>query len=341
MRITIVGAGAIGGSAGAYLAAAGHDVLLVDRAADHVAAITEQGLRITGVRGERVVRVKACTPADLRGPLEFVIIAVKGQFTSAALETVVPLLAPHGFVVSMQNGLNEEEIAQAIGAERALGCLVHYGAYYIGPGHIELGSEHEIYFGELDGQITPRLTMIAEVMRAVMPSTPTDNIWGWKWTKLAFGSLNFAGALLDVPLYEALQRTAFRPTFGAVVTEAVRVAYSLGHSRLPAYDTFRPGPFADGYGAEADDVFETLAVPEVGTIQHFTGIQRDLIVRKRKTEVDQIPGAIAAKAAQAGVAVPFHAEVIRQIKEVEDGQRQLGWHNIEELAEAGRVVAPQ
>ena len=92
----------------------------------------------------------------------------------------------------------------------------------MGPGHIELGNEHELYFGELDGQITPRLKTIAEVMSPVMPSTPTDNIWGWKWTKLAFGSLNFAGAMLDVPLYEALQRTAFRPTFGAVVTEAIR-----------------------------------------------------------------------------------------------------------------------
>jgi 2-dehydropantoate 2-reductase len=340
MRITIIGAGAIGGSAGAYLTAAGHDVLLVDRVADHVAAMTEQGLRISGVRGERVVRVKACTPADLTGPLEFVIIAVKGQFTSAALETVVPLLAPTGFVVSMQNGLNEEEIARAIGVERTLGCLVHYGAYYMGPGHIELGNEHEIYFGELDGQITPRLKTIADVMSAVMPSTPTDNIWGWKWTKLAYGSLHFAGALLDIPTYEALQRTAFRPTFGAVVTEAVRVAYALGHSRLPAYGTFRPGPFADGYGAEADAVFETLAVPEVGTIQHFSGIQRDLMVRKRKTEVDQIPVAVAARAAQAGIPVPFHDEVIRQIKELEAGQRQLGWHNIEELADVARVAGP-
>jgi 2-dehydropantoate 2-reductase len=341
MRITIIGAGAIGGSAGAYLTAAGHDVLLVDPVAEHVAAMTEQGLRITGVRGERVVRVKACMPADLTGPLEFVIIAVKGQFTSAALETVVPLLATDGFVVSMQNGLNEEAIAQAIGAERTLGCLVHYGAYYMEPGHIQLGDEHEIYFGELDGQITPRLKMIAEVMSAVMPSTPTDNIWGWKWTKLAYGSVHFAGALLDVPMYEALQRPAFRPTFGAVVTEAVRVAYALGHARLPAYGTFRPGPFADGYGAAANEVFETLAVPEVGTIQHFTGIQRDLMVRKRKTEVDQIPGVIAAKAAQVGVPVPFHHEVIRQIKEIEDGQRQLGWHNIEELAEVGGVAGPR
>ena len=186
----------------------------------------------------------------------------------------------------MQNGLNEEEIAQAVGAERTLGCLVQYGAYYIGPGHIEIGSEHDIYFGELHGQITPRLTMVAEALSAVMPSITTDNIWGWKWTKLAFGSLNFAGVLPDVPLYDALQRTAFRLTFGAIVTKAVRVARSLGYSRLPTYGIFRPGPLADGYGAEADEVFETLAVPEAGSIQHFTGIRRDLMVRKRKTDVD-------------------------------------------------------
>lgn len=339
MRITIVGAGAIGGSTGAFLTAAGHDVLLVDSAAEHVAAMNQHGLRISGVRGERVVRVTACTPAELSGPLEFVIIAVKGQHTSAALRTVVPLLAPDGVVVSMQNGLNEEQIAEAVGAHRTIGCLVHYGAYYIEPGHIELGSEHEIFFGELDGRITARLRMVADRMSAVMPSTPTDNIWGWKWTKLTYGSLHFAGALLDVPMHEALQRTAFRPTFGAVVTEAVRVAYALGHTRLPAYRTFLPGPFATGYGAAADEVFDSIAVPEVGTIQHLTGIQRDLMVRKRKTEVDEIPVVVAAKAAGVGIPMPFHREVIRQIKEIEDGTRQMGWPNIEELAEAGRSAA--
>ena len=65
------------------------------------------------------------------------------------------------------------------------------------------------------------------------------------------------------------------------------------------------------------------------------------VVRKRKTEVDQIPGAVAAKAAHAGVAVPFHDEVIREIKELEEGQRQQGWHNIEELADVGRRPAPR
>ena len=323
MRITIIGAGAIGGSAGGYLAAAGHDVLLVDRAADHVAAITEQGLRITGVRGERVVRVKACMPADLTGPLEFVIIAVKGQFTSAALETVVPLLAPHGFVVSMQNGLNEEEIAQAVGAERTLGCLVQYGAYYIGPGHIELGSEHEIYFGELDGQITPRLTMIAEALSAVMPSTPTDNIWGWKWTKLAFGSLNFAGALLDVPLYEALQRRAFRPTFGAVVTEAVRVAYSLGHSRLPTYGTFAPGRLGEGNGPRPGHLPYPRRRPEANQPaipRGPGGISWGGKGRARRRPEAAAPG---ERGAHAGSQCPFPAGGTRQDKRAR--RRGGGW----------------
>jgi 2-dehydropantoate 2-reductase len=335
MQITIIGAGAIGGSTGAFLTAAGHDVMLVDNMAEHVEAMNRDGLRISGVRGDRVFRVNACMPDQLKGPLGVVMIAVKAQHTEAALRTVMPLMTPDDFIISMQNGLNEESIAAAIGAERTLGCLVHYGADFQEPGHIQLGNEHEIYFGELDGRITPRLRMITDVMSAVMPSTPTDNIWGWKWTKLIYGSLYFAGALLDIPQYEALQRNEYRQVFGAVVTEGVKVAYALGHKRLEAYRAFVPARFAEGYTAEADAVFASLAVRDPSSVKVFTGIQRDLMVRKRKTEVDQQPGVVVAKAELVGIAVPYHREIIRQIKELEDGKRTMGWHNIEELAAAG------
>lgn len=159
MRITIVGAEAIGGTVGAYLTSAGHDVLLVDTVAEHVAVMNERGLRISGIRGDHVFKVRACSPRELTGPLEFVILAVKAQATRAALGPIVPLLSPDGFVVSMQNGICEEEIAELVGAERTLGCLVHYAADYQEPGHVQLASEHEIYFGELDGRITPRLRL--------------------------------------------------------------------------------------------------------------------------------------------------------------------------------------
>lgn len=258
MRITIIGAGAIGGTTGAYLSAAGHDVLLVDTVREHVDAINRGGLRLSGIRGERTFRVPACLPDELKGPLGFVILAVKAQHTEAALTPVVPLLSDDGFVVSMQNGLNEESIARRVGPHRTVGCFVHFGADYQEPGHILLGNEHPIYFGELDGRITPRVNHVADTLRAVMSTHVTDNIWGWLWTKICYGSFYFAGALMDVPLKDVLARRQYRPHFAAVVTEAVRVAHGLGHTRLERIGDFRPAVFADGHTPAADAVFDAI-----------------------------------------------------------------------------------
>lgn len=332
MRITIIGAGAIGGTVGAYLTSAGHDPLLVDTVAEHVATMNERGLRISGIRGDRVFRVRACSPAELNAPLEFVILAVKAQATGAALAPLISLLAPDGFVVSMQNGICEEEIAELVGADRTLGCLVHYAADYQEPGHVQLASEHEIYFGELDGRITSRLQVVTETLSALMPAVPTDNIWGWKWTKMAFVSVYFAGALLDVPFYQTLQRREYRPTFAAVVTEAVRVAYALGHTRLEPYRTFEPARFADGYSPAAEAVFDSMAEPDPKSLKVFSGMQRDLMVRKRRTEIDETVGMVATKARTLGLAAPLHEEIWRQIKQIERGTRRMEWRNIDELA---------
>jgi 2-dehydropantoate 2-reductase len=336
MRIAVIGAGAIGGTTGAYLAAAGHDVLLVERVGEHVAAINERGLRISGVRGDRTFPMRACLPGALTGPLGFVILAVKAQHTEEAVAPVVPLLAEDGFVVSMQNGLNEEIIARYVGEKRTVGCFVQFGADYQEPGHIQLGNDHPIYVGELDGRDTPRVRLVADTLSAVMPTHVTDHIWDWLWTKMCYGSLYFAGALLDVPLHEALRRQEYRPHLGAVVTEAVRVAHSLGRTRLEQIGDFRPSAFADGYAEDANAVFDRLARWEGKSLKVFTGIQRDIMVRRRKTEVDHQPGAVVEHADRLGVPVPYHRAVVRMIHEIENGVRLLGWENLDELAVAGR-----
>jgi 2-dehydropantoate 2-reductase len=279
-----------------------------------------------------VFKVRACAPDQLSGPLEFVILAVKAQATRAALGPLVPLLAADGFVVSMQNGICEEEIAGLIGAERTLGCLVYYAADYQEPGHIQLASEHELYYGELDGRMTPRLRLVTDTLGAFMPAIPTDNIWGWKWTKMCFVTLYFAGALLDIPFHETLQRREYWPTFAAVVTEAVRVGYAIGHTRLERYHSFEPACFADGYTPQAQAVLDSIARPNPKSLKVFTGMQRDLMVRKRKTEVDETVGMVVTKARALGLSVPLHEEILRQIKQIEQGARAMGWRNIEELA---------
>ena len=107
-------------------------MLLVDRATDHVAAMNQHGLTIDRREGSLTVPVRAITPDALGNDLELVLLAVKSQDTPAALEVLAPRLATDGTIVSLQNGLNEELIAAAVGARRTVGCLVNWAADWTG-----------------------------------------------------------------------------------------------------------------------------------------------------------------------------------------------------------------
>jgi 2-dehydropantoate 2-reductase len=117
MSITICGVGAIGGLAGAYLARAGEDVLLVDQLTERVDAMNRHGLRITGA-ADFTVRVRACRSDELRGPLGLTFLAVKSQDTDAALDVLVPLVGPDTVVVSLQNGMNPPRMLKGFAGRR-------------------------------------------------------------------------------------------------------------------------------------------------------------------------------------------------------------------------------
>src|SRR5690242_3999119 len=106
MKFTVIGAGAVGGTFGAFMSRAGHDVTFIDRAADHVAAINASGLQIEGVENFSA-RARACGPERIAAPLGVVVLAVKAQDTETAIAPVAPLLAADEYVVSLQNGLEE------------------------------------------------------------------------------------------------------------------------------------------------------------------------------------------------------------------------------------------
>ena len=117
MRYVVVGGGAIGGTVAAGLVRDGHDVLVCDADPEHVAAINRDGLTIEGPVEEYTVHVPAVAPDELPAELDHVLLAVKAHHTGDAMRTIAPRLAPNGYVVSLQNGMNEPEIVAAVGAE--------------------------------------------------------------------------------------------------------------------------------------------------------------------------------------------------------------------------------
>ena len=105
MQLTIIGAGAIGGTIGAHMIRAGHDVIFCDLDEEHVSAINERGLSIQGPIENFTVRAKAILPSQLPESLGNVAIAVKSHHTKSAAELLRGRLAPDAFVVTVQNGL--------------------------------------------------------------------------------------------------------------------------------------------------------------------------------------------------------------------------------------------
>lgn len=335
-KITIVGAGAIGGTVGAFLTRAGFDVTLVDQDAEHVRAMRESGLTIKG-KVDFTVPVKACTPAELDGPLEAVFLCVKAMHTEVALSPVARLLAGDGFVLSLQNGLEEPKIARAVGAERTVGAFINFSADYHSPGEIMYGGPAAFVIGELTGQMSPRIRDLAEVLEVLQPIQVSDNVMGYLWGKLALASPLFATALVDSDVAEMLAQPQYRELFADCSAEVIAAADAHGITCL-GFDGFDPWAMRTGrdpMATHASWLAYSRACWEAG-LKKRTGIWRDLAVRKRKTEVDyQVTPALEHGEA-AGVAMPLNRAIHRMIREVEEGSRTMSWSNLDELAAARR-----
>ena len=206
-RILIWGAGAIGGSVGAWLKRAGHDITFVDVVPEHVAAIRDTGLRITGPVEEFIVRAPAFTPEELTGTWQRIFLAVKAQHTEAATRALTPHLAQDGYVLSLQNGLNELIIQRIVGRDRTIGAFINFGADWMAPGEIMFGNRGAVVLGELDGAMTPRLEALLAVMRDFEPDAiTTPDIWSYLWGKLGYGAMLFAQALGQKGIADCLAR---------------------------------------------------------------------------------------------------------------------------------------
>ena len=339
MTITIYGAGAIGGVTGAALARAGHDVLLVDRAEDHVAAMNAHGLTIESREGSVTVPVRAITPGALDHELGLVLLAVKSQDTSAALEVLTPRLAEAGAIVSLQNGLNEELIAEKIGAPRTVGCLVNWAADWVAPGRILHGGHGALVLGELDGRMSDRVQGLAKLLAVVAPTEVTDNVLGYTWAKHVYGALLVATAVVDAHVYEVVERSpAVQQMLVTLVVENMRIAEAAG-IRLEPFDEYAPADYraaARGDLAARQRAMEIIARHYRQHTKTKTGIWRDLVVRRRKTEVGALLGATVAKARTLGLGMPLTERLIAMIEDLELGRRAMSWNNIDELVAASR-----
>ncbi len=347
MKVTIIGAGAIGGLAGASMSRAGYDVLLVDRWQEHVDALNQKGLYIDGVRGEMTVPVKACTPDQLKGPLEAVLIATKSQHTDAALAQLLPHFGPDTFIVSYQNGFNEPGIIAALeqaglgGQERVIGSIPNYGGALVDPGYIEFVHEGPIQLGEMTGERTPRLETLSEMLSSLTEVQQSDNIWGQVWSKEVYSAQVVFSALADARIHETLGVERYARVAGAIVREALEIAEANGIT-VEAFDFFDPANYKPQTPADTQKLLDNinhaiwlLKKDQKEDAHQFkkkgSGIWWDIVYRNRPSEVSASNGKLIAYGQQAGVDVRLNEKMCQMIYEIEAGTRELGFHNYDEL----------
>jgi 2-dehydropantoate 2-reductase len=330
--IVIWGAGAIGGTMGAVWARAGHEVVLVDTVAEHVAACRSPGLAIEGPVTEFREVVQAYTPDELHGTFRRIVLAVKAPATEAATRQLLPHLAPDGYVLSAQNGLNELAIAEIVGAERTMGCFVNFGADWLGPGRILYGNRGALVIGEIDGSVRDRTREMFALAKEFEPDAVlTDDIWGYLWGKLAYGAMLFATAITNDSMSANFADPARFPAWFALGREVVTVAAARGVTPR-GFGQFDPSAFAPGADeAQARAVIAWLADYTSRTAKTHSGVWRDLAVRKRKTEVDQQIGIMAKLARETNVPTPAIDRLVTLVHDVEDGRRPLAVETLNAL----------
>jgi 2-dehydropantoate 2-reductase len=309
VELTIIGAGAIGGTLGAHLVRAGHDVTLVDNDRAHVEAMRAHGLSIEGPVEEFSVPVRAVTPEEMPARVGRAIVAVKRQHTGAATALLRDRLDADGYVLTVQNGLTADVLVDALGRSRVLSSFINVGADLMAPGRIMQGNVATFRVGELvGGSITPR---VRELAAALPYAEPTTNVLGYLWGKEAYGAMLWAGAVSDLTIAESLEAPEYRHVMVGIAREV------LAQAPVPveSFDGFVP----DDLDASCD----RLAVFNRRSGKQYSGIWRDLMVRRRKTEIDGVLDDVSG---------PILAKVGEIVHDIEEGRRTCERANLDELA---------
>ncbi len=332
MKITIVGAGAIGGICGAYLTKAGRDVTLVEPYREHLERI-RKGVRIHGVRGEMTVPLNAVSPDELKGPLGVVLLAVKSTKTVEAVDNTKPLLEPDTTIVSLQNGINVDTIAAKVGPQRVIGCSIGWGATFVGPGHLSQASEGGFIIGELSGEMTDRLDHIKSILNDIAETKTTAKIYGHLWSKLSINCLIAGCAVLGLTVGEALAPERNKRLFIRLIREVIAAAEANG-VRMELIEGA-----VDPYVFRRDDeegmalCFQILDFMSAIHGRIKPGPLQDM-ERGVEPEVEYVTGYCVKKGREKNVPTPINAKVYELLKKMEKGKVKPSPENMAELEAA-------
>ncbi|MEZ5763252.1 MAG: 2-dehydropantoate 2-reductase [Xanthobacteraceae bacterium] len=337
-RIAIVGAGAVGGYVGAHMVQAGRDVTFIDGWPTHVETMRASGLTVTHLKDVAPfnVAVRALHITDVQGlskekPIDIAFVCVKSYDTPWATAMIKPYLAPDGYVVSLQNCINEPAIASIVGEDRTLGSIASSITVELtGPGQVfraagKSGASHTVFrVGQPDGQISKRVDQVRELVALTDSALATTDLAGERWTKLVLNVMgNGVSACTGQKSRESIADDRIRQFMARLGSEAIRVGQKLGHHLEEMFHLDPEIIARAGEGdAEAKRIYDQNRLDSIskpGGGEHRPSMGQDM-VKKRRTEIEFMNGLVVEKGRQVGVATPANALLTEIVKKVERGE---------------------
>jgi 2-dehydropantoate 2-reductase len=324
-------------------------VTFIDPWPEHVEAMRANGLKISHIKDvpEFTVPVRAMHLTEVQSlakeaPIDIAFVCMKSYDTAWATMMIKQYLAPGGYIVSLQNCINEETIAGIAGWGRTLGSIASSITVDLcEPGHVRRasgkgGKAHTVFrVGEVHGRITDRAQEVCRLVSLSDSAKVTDNLWGERWSKLVTNAMaNGMSACTGLISRDILKDDTLRRFGARLGSEAIRVGQALGY-QLEEVHHIDPEVIAkagegDPGATKEYDEHRLAEANKPGGGAHRPSMGQDM-VKGRRTEIEFLNGFIVDKAQDIGIATPANAALTDIVKRVEKGEMPPDPKHIKEL----------
>jgi 2-dehydropantoate 2-reductase len=302
MKIAVIGAGALGClTAGLLKARTKEDVWLIDRSGDSFKRIKSDGIKVEGLSGSFTAKVNVAEGPEEAGQLDLVIICVKSYSTEDVCKQLKDIITDKTHVLTLQNGIgNVQVLNDYFGADRIIAGITNHGATLLGPGHVRHAGKGDTIIGRADGRVLGAIRDVANILsKAGFETKISKDIDSVVWSKLIINvGINAITALTRLNNGRLVEYVGAREVMRQAVQEAVKVVKRKKIKLL------------------YDDPIQKVESVCKGTAANVSSMLQD-ILKKKRTEIDFMNGAIVRQAKSLNIATPVNEVLTNLVKTIE------------------------
>lgn len=331
MRCAIYGAGSLGTVLGAYMTKNGADVVLINRNKEHVAVLKEKGAHITGTV-DFTTPVKAITPDEMEGTYDVFFLMTKQLFNKEVVTFLKPFLAEDGVIVTFQNGIPEPGIAEIVGKDHTMGCVVEWGATLSEPGVCILTSEPDslsFHMGKMEGISDEQVNAVKELLEKMCPVYMEDNLLGARWSKLLINAtFSGLGTVMGGTFGDVFNSPDGRKIAIRCMKECIDVGHAAGETFAPVQgkDITKLFYYKNGLKRAIAMMIMPIAMKKHAAIE--PSMLQDLRHHK-PCEIDAINGVVCEWGRKCKVPTPVNDRIVEVVKKEQSGELKLEKANLE------------